>query len=138
MSDIKNRTEESISSAKKDELPDKVNKIALSNKNLDSKASITSSAYDATDDEFSAELKSMEGYDETLEWTEEEETKVRRKIDFRLLPFMLLMAFVLNMDRTNHCKLLFSILFILSKKRPQEAYFTTVSYYDRILTFLSS
>ena len=111
MSAIKNITEESVSSVKKEEIYNKANKVVVSDKNLDSKASITSSAYGVTDDEFSAELKSMEGYDETMEWTEEEETKVRRKIDFLLLPFMLLMAFVLNMDRTNHCTFLFFFSF---------------------------
>ncbi|KAI9319497.1 major facilitator superfamily domain-containing protein [Dichotomocladium elegans] len=43
----------------------------------------------------------QEGYDSTLEWTEEEEKQVIRIIDMRLMPFMLLMSFVLNMDRTN-------------------------------------
>lgn len=40
-------------------------------------------------------------YDESLDWTEEEETVVRNKLDIKLMTFMLLMTFVLNMDRTN-------------------------------------
>ncbi|KAI9319496.1 major facilitator superfamily domain-containing protein [Dichotomocladium elegans] len=43
----------------------------------------------------------QEGYDGSLKWTEEEEKQVLRIIDRRLMPFMLLMSFVLNMDRTN-------------------------------------
>ncbi|CDH48430.1 mfs general substrate transporter [Lichtheimia corymbifera JMRC:FSU:9682] len=42
-----------------------------------------------------------EGYDKTLQWTEDEERRIVRKLDFRLMPFMLIMSFVLNMDRTN-------------------------------------
>jgi hypothetical protein len=34
----------------------------------------------------------------------EEETSVRNKIDLWLMSFVLLMTFVLNMDRTNICK----------------------------------
>ncbi|KAI7860293.1 major facilitator superfamily domain-containing protein [Circinella umbellata] len=44
----------------------------------------------------------VHGYEPDLEWEEHEEAKVRRKIDVYLMPFLLLMAFVLNMDRTNH------------------------------------
>lgn len=46
-----------------------------------------------------------EAYDPELQWTKEEEDRVRRIIDIRLMPFILLMSFVLNMDRTNVCKL---------------------------------
>jgi hypothetical protein len=47
---------------------------------------------------------STDSYDENLEWTDEEEQKVRNKLDLRLMSFVLLMTFVLNMDRTNICK----------------------------------
>ncbi|KAI9285182.1 major facilitator superfamily domain-containing protein [Umbelopsis sp. AD052] len=40
-------------------------------------------------------------YSPDLQWTEEEEKKVIRKIDIRLMSWVLLMTFVLNMDRTN-------------------------------------
>lgn len=45
----------------------------------------------------------VEGYVSNLEWTDEEESKVLFIIDTRLMPFVLLMTFVLNMDRTNIC-----------------------------------
>lgn len=44
------------------------------------------------------------GYVPDLEWSAEEEDSVRRKIDIRLMSFVLLMTFVLNMDRTNICE----------------------------------
>ncbi|KAG2197908.1 hypothetical protein INT46_003215 [Mucor plumbeus] len=44
---------------------------------------------------------SAEGYVPDLQWTEEEERAVVNKIDIRLMSFVLLMTFVLNMDRTN-------------------------------------
>lgn len=47
---------------------------------------------------------STEGYIHDLQWTEEEERAVVNKIDIRLMSFVLLMTFVLNMDRTNICK----------------------------------
>lgn len=56
--------------------------------------------YDVSD----VESFSTDSYDEKLEWTEEEEAQVRRKLDFRLMSFMLLMTFFLNVDRTNICK----------------------------------
>ena len=74
----------------------------LSDKHSISKVSVTSTNYGAADSD--SVITDIEGYEETLMWTEEEETCVRRKIDFLLMPFMLLMAFVLNMDRTNLCK----------------------------------
>ncbi|KAI9475525.1 MAG: major facilitator superfamily domain-containing protein [Benjaminiella poitrasii] len=40
-------------------------------------------------------------YDENLQWTDEEEQRIRTKLDIRLMSFILLMTFVLNMDRTN-------------------------------------
>ncbi|CEP17471.1 hypothetical protein [Parasitella parasitica] len=43
----------------------------------------------------------VEGYVSDLQWTDEEEKKVLFIIDTRLMPFVLLMTFVLNMDRTN-------------------------------------
>lgn len=48
---------------------------------------------------------SAEGYVPDLQWTEEEERAVVNKIDIRLMSFVLLMTFVLNMDRTNICKM---------------------------------
>lgn len=50
---------------------------------------------------------SISGYVPDLKWTEEEEKKVLFKIDTKLMPFVLLMTFVLNMDRTNICKFTF-------------------------------
>jgi hypothetical protein len=44
------------------------------------------------------------GYVPDLEWTVDEEDSVRKKIDIRLMSFVLLMTFVLNMDRTNICE----------------------------------
>ncbi|KAJ3298672.1 hypothetical protein HDU79_008165 [Rhizoclosmatium sp. JEL0117] len=43
----------------------------------------------------------VEGYDPTLEYTEEEEARVRRLIDIRFMPWILFSTFILNMDRTN-------------------------------------
>ncbi|RCH78597.1 hypothetical protein CU098_004880, partial [Rhizopus stolonifer] len=43
----------------------------------------------------------VDGYFADLEWSEEEEKRVLWIIDTRLMPFFLLMTFVLNMDRTN-------------------------------------
>lgn len=56
--------------------------------------------YDTSD----MESLSADSYDETLEWTPEEEQRVRNKLDLKLMTFMLAMTFVLNMDRTNICK----------------------------------
>ncbi|KAG0164472.1 hypothetical protein DFQ28_010272 [Apophysomyces sp. BC1034] len=53
--------------------------------------------YRSTDND---EIKSA-SYDDQLIWTKEEEDTVRKKIDRKLLPFVLLMMFVLHMDRTN-------------------------------------
>lgn len=50
------------------------------------------------------ESVTTEGYIKDLEWTQEEEAKVLRILDIRLMPLMLVMSFVLNMDRTNICK----------------------------------
>lgn len=55
----------------------------------------------------SSDLESIgsdDSYDPTLEWTKEEEHKIVTKLDIRLMSFVLLMTFVLNMDRTNICK----------------------------------
>ncbi|CAO3694724.1 unnamed protein product [Umbelopsis ramanniana] len=46
-------------------------------------------------------LTSTIGYVPELKWSAEEEDAVRSKIDRRLMSFVLLMTFVLNMDRTN-------------------------------------
>ena len=98
MPEIKKRKDGSL----KEVVPVEADKIAVLDKQDVSKTSIALS-YGGSESEGS-DISDIEGYDETLEWTEEEESKVRRKIDLHLLPFMLLMAFVLNMDRTNHCK----------------------------------
>jgi hypothetical protein len=58
--------------------------------------------YESSGDE---ESFSSDSYDEGLEWSEDEEQKVRNKLDIRLMSFMLLTTFVLNMDRTNIGKL---------------------------------
>jgi hypothetical protein len=51
------------------------------------------------------DVHGIEGYVPDLQWTKAEERKVLQIIDTRLMPFVLLMTFVLNMDRTNICKL---------------------------------
>ncbi|CAO3580907.1 unnamed protein product [Absidia cylindrospora] len=60
-----------------------------------------------TESQNSSDLESIntdDSYDPSLEWTPEEENKIRTKLDIRLMSFVLLMTFVLNMDRTNICK----------------------------------
>jgi hypothetical protein len=42
--------------------------------------------------------------DDEFKWTQEEEKEVLEIIDKYLMVFILLMTFVLNMDRTNICK----------------------------------
>ncbi|OBZ84986.1 hypothetical protein A0J61_06960 [Choanephora cucurbitarum] len=42
--------------------------------------------------------------DEEFQWTEHEEEQVLSILDSNLMPFILLMTFVLNMDRTNLCR----------------------------------
>lgn len=64
----------------------------------DTSSSLEAGLSDDDDDD------NTEGYDKTLQWTEDEERSIVRKLDFRLMPFMLIMSFVLNMDRTNLCK----------------------------------
>ena len=44
--------------------------------------------------------------DEEFQWTEHEEEQVLSILDSNLMPFILLMTFVLNMDRTNLCRYL--------------------------------
>ena len=73
--------------------------------------SVISSTYGTTELKDDEKYKDVHGYEPDLEWEEHEEAKVRRKIDVYLMPFLLLMAFVLNMDRTNHCKPFFSFFF---------------------------
>jgi hypothetical protein len=51
-------------------------------------------------------LSSNSAYVRDLQWTEEEEKKIVSKLDRWLMSYVLLMTFVLNMDRTNICKLL--------------------------------
>ncbi|KAI9269149.1 major facilitator superfamily domain-containing protein [Phascolomyces articulosus] len=104
MADIKKKEEaifkEEFSSDESSGTEDGNNKITVFDKKKNdssSNLSVTSSTYGST------ELKQgVKGYDPTLEWEAHEETKVRRKIDMYLMPFIMLMAFVLNMDRTNH------------------------------------
>ncbi|KAG1182375.1 hypothetical protein G6F36_009235 [Rhizopus arrhizus] len=60
------------------------------------KSSINSFTYSS--DEYEGSIK---GYVPGLKWTEEEEKRVLFKIDTRLMSFVLLMTFVMNMDRTN-------------------------------------
>ncbi|ORY13672.1 MFS general substrate transporter [Rhizoclosmatium globosum] len=43
----------------------------------------------------------VEGYDAELEYTVDEENRVRRLVDTRLMPWILFSTFILNMDRTN-------------------------------------
>lgn len=40
---------------------------------------------------------------DSFTWTEDEEDKILGKIDRRLMSFVLLLTFVLNLDRTNLC-----------------------------------
>ncbi|KAJ3017862.1 UNVERIFIED_CONTAM: hypothetical protein HDU68_011439 [Siphonaria sp. JEL0065] len=47
------------------------------------------------------EITRTEGYDETLDYSEEEEARVRLLIDTRLMPWILFSTFILNIDRTN-------------------------------------
>ncbi|KAJ3013771.1 UNVERIFIED_CONTAM: hypothetical protein HDU68_000559, partial [Siphonaria sp. JEL0065] len=47
------------------------------------------------------DITRVEGYDETLDYTEDEEKRVRRLIDTRLMPWILFSTFILNIDRTN-------------------------------------
>lgn len=70
---------------------EKQKQVAASDSSFNSSASVTSTAID------------VEGYVSNLEWTDEEESRVLFIIDTRLMPFVLLMTFVLNMDRTNIC-----------------------------------
>ncbi|KAJ3103949.1 hypothetical protein HK100_004131, partial [Physocladia obscura] len=43
----------------------------------------------------------VEGYDKDIQYDEAEDAAVRRKIDTRLMPWILFSTFILNMDRTN-------------------------------------
>ncbi|KAI9326734.1 MFS general substrate transporter [Obelidium mucronatum] len=47
------------------------------------------------------DITRVEGYDETLSYTDEEEARVRFLIDTRLMPWILFSTFILNIDRTN-------------------------------------
>lgn len=60
----------------------------------------------------------VDGYVHDLEWTDEEERAIVRKIDFRLFTYVLLMTFVLNMDRTNICKYNNANMFVLDSNSP--------------------
>lgn len=48
----------------------------------------------------------IEFIDDDFTWTPEEEVQVLNILDKYLMIFILIMTFVLNMDRTNICKLL--------------------------------
>ena len=69
-------------------------RIEINNDKFDSNSSCTTSTIDVN----------FSGYISTLEWTKVEEKRVVRIIDNRLMPYVILMFFVLNMDRTNICK----------------------------------
>lgn len=84
----------------------KQNNVSPSDSSLSSSASATSVT------------EAVEGYVSDLEWADEEEKKVLFIIDTKLMPFVLLMTFVLNMDRTNICML----------------YCESYGYYAKILT----
>lgn len=75
-----------------DLVDEKHKQASASDASFSSSASVTSTAVD------------VEGYVSGLEWTDEEESRVLFIIDTRLMPFVLLMTFVLNMDRTNICR----------------------------------
>ncbi|KAI9357991.1 MFS general substrate transporter [Zopfochytrium polystomum] len=45
--------------------------------------------------------KDVPGYDPSLEWTEAEENKIVWLLDTRIMPWVLLSTFILNVDRTN-------------------------------------
>lgn len=66
----------------------------------------TSSSSDDKSSIYSSDGREItsEGYIHDLQWTPEEERAIVNKIDIRLMSFVLLMTFVLNMDRTNICK----------------------------------
>ncbi|KAG2229672.1 hypothetical protein INT48_008904 [Thamnidium elegans] len=70
---------------------------------LDEKSQKGDIKLDGSDSSFtsSSNTYDIDGYVPELQWTEEEEKKVLYIIDTKLMPFVLLMTFVLNMDRTN-------------------------------------
>lgn len=43
----------------------------------------------------------LEAFDPTLQWTQEEEKKVKRKVDFHVISWACIMFFALNVDRGN-------------------------------------
>lgn len=58
---------------------------------------------------FKEEVKTKDVFqDVQFQYTDEEEQEVVSIIDKRLMIFILIMTFVLNMDRTNICKALLS------------------------------
>ncbi|KAJ3071612.1 hypothetical protein HDU98_005050 [Podochytrium sp. JEL0797] len=52
-------------------------------------------------DSVDSEVSDLEGYDPNLQYDEAEDARVRYLIDTRLMPWILLSTFILNMDRTN-------------------------------------
>lgn len=76
---------------------------------LDEKSQKGDIKLDGSDSSFTSSLNTydIDGYVPDLQWTEEEEKRVLFIIDTKLMPFVLLMTFVLNMDRTNICKFFF-------------------------------
>lgn len=77
-------SEQALSDAKQDKIVD-INEVTLSSQE-------------------DLRFTSTVGYVPDLEWTVDEEDSVRKKVDIRLMSFVLLMTFVLNMDRTNICE----------------------------------
>lgn len=75
-------------------------------KDIDKLEKFSTNSFTYSSDEYDSSIK---GYVPGLKWTEEEEKRILFKIDTRLMSFVLLMTFVMNMDRTNICKLLFLI-----------------------------
>lgn len=70
-------------------------------KDIDKLEKSSTNSFTYSSDEYEGSIK---GYVPGLKWTEEEEKRVLFKIDTRLMSFVLLMTFVMNMDRTNICK----------------------------------
>lgn len=83
-------------------IKEKIEVINISNEKKDGLTDASddnSSIYSTDGSEITAE-----GYVHDLQWTPEEERAVVNKIDIRLMSFVLLATFTLNMDRTNICK----------------------------------
>ncbi|KAJ3285072.1 hypothetical protein HDU79_007615 [Rhizoclosmatium sp. JEL0117] len=57
--------------------------------------------FDYVHDDNKLSATRLEGYDADLEYTEEEENQVRRRIDLRLMSWVLLSTFILNLNRAS-------------------------------------